>query len=105
MCLFRNAFCFFFKRGTSEKSNIGIRSPYLRVVGISAVTEGAGRSSGLTFTPEEEETFRFLASSPNILDRITKSIAPSIYGSADIKKAIACMLFSGSRKRLVCFCV
>ncbi|GBN36275.1 DNA replication licensing factor mcm5-A [Araneus ventricosus] len=88
------------KRGGAEKSNVGIRNPYVRVVGISMMTEGAGRSTGITFTPEEEETFRFLASSPNILDRITKSIAPSIYGSIDIKKAVACMLFGGSRKRL-----
>lgn len=69
------------------------------MLGISVITEGVGRSTGITFTPEEEETFRFLASSPNILDRITQSIAPSIYGSVDIKKAIACMLFGGSRKR------
>ncbi|GFX66513.1 DNA replication licensing factor mcm5-A [Trichonephila clavipes] len=88
------------KKGAAEKSSIGIRNPYVRVVGISVMTEGAGRSTGITFTPEEEETFRYLASSPNILDRITKSIAPSIYGSVDIKKAVACMLFGGSRKRL-----
>ncbi|XP_054715712.1 DNA replication licensing factor mcm5-A-like [Uloborus diversus] len=88
------------KRGPSEKANIGIRNPYVRVIGLSVVTEGAGRSTGISFTPEEEETFRFLASSPNIFERITKSIAPSIYGSLDIKKAIACMLFGGSRKRL-----
>ncbi|XP_042906922.1 DNA replication licensing factor mcm5-A isoform X2 [Parasteatoda tepidariorum] len=88
------------KKGQSEKANVGIRNPYIRVVGISVVTEGAGRSTGITFTSEEEETFRFLASSPNILDRITKSIAPSIYGSVDIKKAVACMLFGGSRKRM-----
>ena len=31
---------------------------------------------------------------------IAKSIAPSIYGSEDIKKAIACLLFGGSRKIL-----
>lgn len=29
-----------------------------------------------------------------------RSISPSIYGSIDIKKAIACMLIGGSRKRL-----
>lgn len=29
-----------------------------------------------------------------------RSISPSIYGSMDIKKAIACMLMGGSRKRL-----
>lgn len=36
---------------------------------------------------------------PNIYEMISRSIAPSIYGSSDIKKAIACMLFGGSRKR------
>lgn len=91
------------QRGAAEKANAGIRNPYIRVIGISVVTEGAGRTTDLTFTPEEEETFRFLSSSPNILDRITKSIAPSIYGSVDIKKAIACMLFGGSRKRFTFF--
>ena len=29
-----------------------------------------------------------------------RSIAPSIYGSLDIKKAIACLLIGGARKRL-----
>ena len=41
-----------------------------------------------------------MAGEPRIYERITKSIAPSIYGSDDIKRAIACLLFGGSRKRL-----
>ena len=51
-------------------------------------------------TAEEEDMFRRLAADPNIYDRITKSIAPSIYGAVDMKKAIACLLFGGSRKRM-----
>merc|ERR550534_2228869 len=75
--------------------------PYLRVVGIQVETEGSGRtSSNVVFTGEEEERFRRMAAEPRIYDRITKSIAPSIYGSDDIKKSIACLLFGGSRKRL-----
>ena len=31
---------------------------------------------------------------------IARNIAPSIFGSEDIKKSIACLLFGGSRKRL-----
>lgn len=58
-----------------------------------------GRSVSGSVTPQEEEEFRHLASMPNIYDMVAKSIAPSIYGSNDIKKAIACMLFGGSRKR------
>lgn len=43
----------------------------------------------------EEEQFRRLASSPDVYERIATSIAPSIYGAKDIKKAIACLLFGG----------
>ncbi|KAJ8308584.1 hypothetical protein KUTeg_013458 [Tegillarca granosa] len=86
--------------GTRDKVNVGIRSPYFRVVGIQVSTEGVGRSTGTTITPTEEDEFRRLASSPNIYETVAKSIAPSIYGSLDIKRAIACLLFGGSRKRL-----
>merc|ERR1712215_246966 len=84
-----------------EKGAVGVRMPYLRVVGLQVETEGAGRtSSNLTFTQEDEESFRRLASQPGVYDTISKSIAPSIFGSDDIKKSIACLLFGGSRKRL-----
>lgn len=71
----------------------------LRIVGIAVNTEGAGRVGGTMLTPDEEDMFRHLASSPNIYERIANSIAPSIYGFADVKKAIACLLFGGSVKR------
>ena len=41
-----------------------------------------------------------MASKPDIHDVIARSIAPSIWGSEDIKKAIACLLFGGSKKIL-----
>ena len=59
----------------------------------------AGHSFAGSVTPQEEEELRRLAAMPNIYETIAKSIAPSIYGSTDIKKAIACLLFGGSRKR------
>lgn len=80
---------------------MGIRLPYFRVVGIQVDTEGAGRSTGAPVTPLEEDEFQRLAATPNIYETIAKSVAPSIFGSIDIKKAIACLLFGGSRKRLV----
>lgn len=58
-----------------------------------------GHSFSGSVTPQEEEELRGLAAMPNIYETIAKSIAPSIYGSTDIKKAIACLLFGGSRKR------
>lgn len=78
----------------------GIRVPYVRVVGVQVASEGAGRTSTAAFSADDEEHFRRLASCPDIYERIARSIAPSIYGSSDVKKAIACLLFGGSRKRL-----
>lgn len=64
-----------------------------------SVLPHVGHSFAGSVTPQEEEELRCLAAMPNIYETIAKSIAPSIYGSADIKKAIACLLFGGSRKR------
>lgn len=74
---------------------MGVRTGYLRVVGIQLDNMGAGRSSSVPITSDEEELFRRLASSSNIYERISKSIAPSIYGFDDVKKAVACLLFGG----------
>ena len=37
---------------------------------------------------------------PNVYDKISRSIASAIYGHEDIKKAVACLLFGGSPKKL-----
>lgn len=88
------------KTSAREKIAVGVRSGYIRVVGIQVDTQGSGRSSGVPITSDEEELFRRLAASPNIYERIARSIAPSIYGFEDIKKSVACLLFGGSRKRM-----
>lgn len=80
----------------SQRSNAGVQAPYLHVLGIYMDSEKSGfSSSSIPISTEEEELFRRLASSPNVFDRIAKSIAPSIFGFEDIKKAIACLLFGG----------
>jgi len=89
------------KKGNQQEAAVGIRKPYIRVIGIHVETTGPGRSSGsIPFTPEDEEEFRRLANRRDCFDVISRSIAPSIYGSEDVKKAITCLLFGGSRKRL-----
>lgn len=79
--------------------NISIRSPYIHVLGLQGDSEGYGRNVDL-FTPEEESQFLLLSQQPNLYQKIVNSIAPAIYGSDDIKKAVCCQLFGGSRKVL-----
>lgn len=87
----------YFQKNARDKVNVGIRAPYFRVLGIDM--DGSGQTSSNQLTPAEEEEFIQLAAHPNLYETIAKSIAPSIWGSVDVKKAIACLLFGGSRKR------
>lgn len=97
ICVFFLIYTYLFQKiNRNRKSVVGIRVPYVRVVGIKIDEKGCGFSSSLSITQEEEELFRRLAASPNIYERIAKSIAPSIFGFEDIKKAIACLLFGGT---------
>lgn len=68
----------------------------MRVVGIQVDTQGSCSLGSSMLTSEEEDLFRRMAASPNIYERLAKSIAPSIYGAIDIKKAITCLLFGGT---------
>jgi DNA replication licensing factor MCM5 len=93
------------QRGSSSKyaSAIagGSRPLFLRVVGIEIDNTGTGRLS-TNFTPAEEEAMQALARDPDIYEKLARSIAPQISGdyTKDLKKAIACLLMSGSRKTL-----
>ncbi|KJE91381.1 minichromosome maintenance complex component 5 [Capsaspora owczarzaki ATCC 30864] len=86
----------FQSRGSSA---VATRNPYIRVVGMTVDTDGPGRASS-QFSPEDEEAFIKMARGGDVYAELAKNIAPSIFGSLDIKKAIACLLFGGSRKRL-----
>ncbi|KAF9923572.1 minichromosome maintenance protein 5 [Linnemannia zychae] len=77
---------------------IAIRTPYIRVVGISTDTDASGRRRN--FTEEEEEEFIAMSREPGLYQKFANSIAPSIFGNHDIKKAISCLLFGGSKNVL-----
>lgn len=76
------------------------KAVYLRVVGMVKDNDAHGQAAA--FTPAEEEAFARLARHPDVYDILSRSIAPNISGSytVDIKKALACQLMGGSRKRL-----
>jgi protein CrcB len=50
-------------------------------------------SRWVDFTEEDEKKFISYSKDPKIYEKISNSIASAIYGSEEIKKAIACLLF------------
>ncbi|OCH96700.1 MCM-domain-containing protein [Obba rivulosa] len=88
-----------------QSGGSALRNSYLRVVHLEVSSpsgSGSGGSNpfGMQFTPEEEEEFGEMARSEGFYERFAQSVAPSIFGSEDIKKAITCLLFGGSKKVL-----
>ncbi|MEM4699504.1 MAG: minichromosome maintenance protein MCM [Candidatus Nezhaarchaeales archaeon] len=51
-------------------------------------------------TPEDEMKIREVAKDPHVVEKVVKSIAPSIYGMDEVKEAIAYLLFGGEPKVL-----
>ncbi|KAI3406308.2 MCM5 [Candida oxycetoniae] len=86
--------------GGGGASGIAIRNPYLKVLGIQTDIDNGANGHGITFSEEEEEEFLKLSRMPNLYEVFSNSIAPSIYGNRDIKKAITCLLMGGSKKIL-----
>jgi DNA replication licensing factor MCM5 len=85
----------------SRAAQGAIKTPYIRAVGVIIEEEGAGRAV-TSFTPEDEAEFLSLSRSSNLYQRLASSVAPSITGdyTSDLKRAILCLLFAGSRKLL-----
>ncbi|KAM7267049.1 hypothetical protein ACFE04_009215 [Oxalis oulophora] len=100
---------------TSHKGAVAVRQPYIRVVGIEEACESSTRGPA-AFTQEEASTetlainyfimrtsveeFKKFASQNDVYQTICSKVAPSIFGHVDVKKAVACLLFGGSRKCL-----
>lgn len=51
-------------------------------------------------TADDEENIIKMSKDPNLYQKLTRSIASAIYGHEDIKKAICCLMFGGSPKKL-----
>jgi DNA replication licensing factor MCM2 len=57
-------------------------------------------SKALQLTPEDREKIAALSRDPHIVQRIVKSIAPSIYGHETVKLGIALSMFGGREKNV-----
>jgi DNA replication licensing factor MCM5 len=99
-CTILGVFSIYQSKGSKGASAaVALRNPYLRAVGIQTDVDHTMKGH-MTFTEEEEQEFLDLSRRPDLYDVFARCIAPSIYGSLDIKKAIACLLMGGSKKIL-----
>jgi DNA replication licensing factor MCM5 len=81
----------------NNKKGVGVRQPYIQVVGIQEENKLTIKTR---FNDDEVRNFQDFAKKPLARERLINMIAPQIFGHNYIKKAIACLLFGGSRKKL-----
>lgn len=87
------------KSGKGAGSVVAIRNPYIRLVGIQSDLDASSKGLG-AYSEAEEQGFLEMSRNPRLYEMFSNSIGPSIYGNTDIKKAITCLLFGGSKKVL-----
>jgi DNA replication licensing factor MCM2 len=71
---------------------------FATVIEANHVVKSHDQLAGFRLTEEDEREIRALSRDPRIIEKIIKSIAPSIYGHEDIKTAVALSLFGGVAK-------
>lgn len=77
----------------------GDRDLTLTMVGRAVDISSSNQEAQLTdFTPEEVESFKRIASDPEVVERLVDSFTPTIYGLRSEKKSILCSLFGGVGK-------
>ncbi|KAL7541215.1 hypothetical protein ACHAWF_006878 [Thalassiosira exigua] len=71
--------------------------------------EGSGRAArrsdddaahGSRFPPERIAELEALSRRPDVYDRLTSALAPSIWEMDDVKKGVLCMLFGGNSRKV-----
>nr|CAD2160827.1 unnamed protein product [Meloidogyne enterolobii] len=75
------------------------RATPIRVNPLQRTVHSIYRTSiDLFMTEERIQQVLTLSKCDDIIDRLTKAVAPNIFGHEEIKKGILCLLFGGSRK-------
>ena len=72
---------------------------FATIIEANHVIKSHDQLAGFHLTEEDEREIRALSRDPEIVDKIIRSIAPSIYGHQDVKTAIALSLFGGVSKQ------
>ncbi|KAG4303902.1 hypothetical protein PORY_002691 [Pneumocystis oryctolagi] len=71
---------------------------FVTIIEANHINKTYDQFSAFKLTEDDENAIKQLSKTENIEKKIIASIAPSIYGHYDIKRAIACSLFGGVPK-------
>lgn len=71
---------------------------FATIIEANHIVKSHDQLAGFHLTEEDERQIRALSRDPDIVDKIVRSIAPSIYGHQDVKTAVALSLFGGVSK-------
>ncbi|KAJ5234055.1 Nucleic acid-binding OB-fold [Penicillium citrinum] len=72
---------------------------FATIIEANHVVKSHDQLAGFNMTEEDEREIRALSRDPDIVDKIIRSMAPSIYGHSDVKTAVALSLFGGVSKQ------
>ncbi len=82
-----------------QRMNHGQKSTLFDIyIEANSIEIGEKEFEEVAISEKEEEVILELSKDPEIYDKITQSIAPSIYGMQDVKTAISLVLFGGIAK-------
>lgn len=100
--------------GISGLRQLGARELFYRMVFVAQSVVNTAEPSGggavdirgeaeeevvHTFSSQERREITQMAQDPNLYDKFVRSVAPTVHGHADIKRAITLMLFGGVHKK------
>ncbi|KAI9934354.1 hypothetical protein ASPWEDRAFT_130191 [Aspergillus wentii DTO 134E9] len=71
---------------------------FATIIEANHVVKSHDQLAGFQLTEEDEREIRALSRDPEVVDKIIRSMAPSIYGHLDVKTAVALSLFGGVSK-------
>lgn len=74
---------------------------YSRYIQVNSAQSLKRDFEEIEITKEDEARIKELAKDPNIIEYVVKSIAPSIYGHDEVKRALALQLFGGTKGKIM----
>jgi len=84
-----------------QRMNHGNKSTLFDIyIEANSIEIGEKEFEEVAISEKEEEIIRDLCTDPEIYEKISRSIAPSIYGMQDVKTAISLVLFGGIAKEM-----